>query len=543
MGYENRNIRLLMENSDLFFKYQKSMIKRALLDVVYHREKFYRDHKGNPVPFMPPQAEAARRIQAHILGGEGRTMCVRITRQFGKNEIDGTLQAHFLERFKNEPVTIIRTAPSYKPQVVINKTRFHQVAAQDLLFDEGKLKCTEGNIFKYGRASIMFLSTDPAANVEGATASLYMSVDEAHKVDYSYFEERFGPMAAFRNVPTVCYGVAASKCDLLYLNRQSNIDRGMGNLNIDIPADMACEFRPEYAAFYSEKLKKLGEDHPVIKTQYKLEDIDAIGGYLNEHHRSSILDSDHQRMDSPRAGVEYLCCIDLAGESEEEIDDPMAMTTASRDSTVAWIIEIDYSKTKNDIPMFRIVDGYWWIGKQMSEGGGIMGQQEILLNMLNKWRPAVCVGDARGIGEQLMGWLKRHSLHTRVIAYKADTTSVSMDCYGLLGIINNGQLKIWRDDNSPIYREFCRQMRHTKYEIRENDRMRICKPGDIQGQVGSGDQHIDMIKACTYIARYFKVKPFDGQHRSQMLSANKSRIVANPRIIANLDDIVSEIDF
>ncbi len=456
----------------------------ALSDVEFHRSALYN------MPLFAPQIEAIQLVEKHIHEKTGKVITIRSARQTMKNECSGMICVRALAYYKDKGGTYIRTAPTWRPQILNSKQRIEKFLKRDPLINKD-YQSRDGFILQHGEAQILLLSSDKGANVVGSTASIVLDIDEAHKVDKGKFEEDFGPMAAYHNVPIIMWGVAADKQDLLYEyvqhNRQHNPE-----LNLNYPASIWCELMPRYAKHYEERVRKLGADHPVILTQYDLVDVDTLGGYLKSAQIASLLDSEHIRYFAPKDGRTYMVTIDIAGESETEEDNPQAKSQGAKDSTVAFVFEIDSNDMKNDYPACRLVDIHWWTGKSLSDdSSGLPGQQSSLLRLLKLWRPQVTVVDSRGIGEQMAKYLAKH--HTGVITYAADSGSVSQDCYGLLALINNERLKIFRNDDSAEYSELCRQLTYCRYEIRGHDKMRLLKPGR--------NVHIDMAKSLTYLYR------------------------------------------
>lgn len=447
----------------------------SLLDVGYQRAVVYNS------PLYPPEIETIKKCEYHINNKTGKTITIRSARQTMKNECSGMLCTRMLSLFKDEGGIYIRTAPTHKPQIINSKMRVAQFLNSDPTIKGWYPK--EGYMFVLGNAVIQFLSTDKKANVVGATASICLDIDEAHKVDKGKYEEDFGPMSAFHNVPTIMWGVAADKQDLLYEHLQYNLETNPDCV-LQYSAEIWCELRESYAKHYTERRNKLGADHPVILTQYDLVDVESIGGYLKKHHLASIFSGDHQQYPAAKDGKNYAVTIDIAGEDEIEELDPYEKSEGSRDSTVAGIWEIDWDNEVNGYPLCRLINIYWWTGK------GLKSQQKILATLLNLWQPHNVVVDARGVGEQIASYLNGEY---GVDQYKASSTSVSEDCYSTLAMINNGCIKMWKDDASEEYQEFSRQAHHTGYEIRSHDLLRIIKP--------HGKGHIDMIKMMTYLYR------------------------------------------
>lgn len=455
--------------------------KQALDDVTYHRKVLYNS------PLYPPEIEAIQLVEKHIDQKSGKIVTIRSARQTMKNECSAMIATRVLERYKDRGGTYIRTAPTWKPQIINSKMRLERFLMADPLIRDNYRR-REGFIFQCGLAQIHFLSTDTSAKVVGDTADICLDIDEAHKVDKGKFEEDFSPMTASSNAPVVMWGVAADKQDLLYEYLQYNLELNPDCV-LQYPASVWCELLPQYAKHYEERVAKLGADHPVILTQYDLVDVDAIGGYFTKAQQTSLFTSDHEQYSAPKDGRSYVITIDIGGEAEEEESNPLVKAEGARDSTVALIWEIDHEDEVNGYPMCRLVDIHWWTGKSLGdEPSGLPGQQTILLKLLQTWKPHYTVVDGRGVGEQIANYL---DTNWGVEVYKASALSVSDDCYGLKAMVNNDRVKVFRDDQSPEYQEIVRQIKHTSYEIRQHDQMRITKP--------HGKGHIDMVKAMTYL--------------------------------------------
>lgn len=414
-----------------------------------------------------------------------------------KNEVSATIETRALLRYKNAGGAIVKVAPTYRPQIVNSKRRLDEMIAADPLIRPKPRGYREGYIKELGRASIQFLSGEKGANVEGATASLLLEIDEAHHIDKAKFEEAFGPMTASTAAPTVMYGVAGAKQDLLYEQRLYNEGTDKA-LNLQFPADIWCELIPAYAQHYAERVAKLGDDHPIILTQYRLVDIESMGGFFNRFQQGMLFSGGHERKRARTDERQIVVVIDIAGEDEEGEDLSVDRAESQRDQTVAEIWAVDWKKTVNGIPEFRLLDLYFWVGAPLAERNdpsGLPGQQEKLARLCEAWKADAVVVDGRGVGEQIAGYLAQNYSIGRVNVYKATKESVSEDCYALLAFINNGQAKLFSDDGSDEYRELKRQIEHAGKRIGVDGRMAVVKPQDDQRR------HIDMVKAMTYLHR------------------------------------------
>ncbi len=482
--------------SKLSSKRLAETFRTLFADPAAHRRAFL----GEKEELLPPQTDTIRWIEGHVARRTGRLLAVRSARQTMKSECSAMLSLRALTRYHGAGGALVRAAPTWKPQAVISKQRLEDLLARDPFQRLLGWRLREGYVFESGKARVKIISAGEQASVVGETASILLDVDEAHTVSAEKFHRDLAPMRAARNAPCVLWGVAGARGDLLYNCLAEALGRDPAGeavtdhpLARQYPASLWCEISPDYAAHYEEQKRILGENHPALLTQYDLVDVDALGGFFSRAQVESILSGDHPRLDEPRDGATYGMTIDLAGESEQgEVDDPIEKSRGSRDSTAAWIFEIDRGAEAGDWPLVRLADLHWWTGRELGAGpSGLPGQQEALFHLVEKWRPAAVVIDARGVGEQAARFLARRS--PSVFSYKASAASVSEDCHALHALVNNGRLRLFRDDGSPEYAEAARQLAAASREVAGEGRLKIVK--------SSSRSHIDMVKALSYVPR------------------------------------------
>ncbi len=486
---------------------------KAITDPAYHRALMFAEaddiraeQLGRPLVFpeaqaeMPwPQVQCIDRWEEAIADKEGEILTCLSSRQTMKNETEAMAECRLLSIFQGIPgSTYIRTAPTWKPQIVQSKIRLEKHIDADPLLDQSKVRQREGFIVQYGKGMLQFMSGGATSNVVGATASIGLSIDEAHKIDANKFEEDFMPFTASTNAPCIMWGVAADELDLLHEYRLhgEGTDRSMV-----YPWDIWAELSEPYAKHCENRKSKLGESHPIWLTQYCLKAVQSAGAYLKDHHRTALFSGDHPQLSAPRAGMAYGILIDIGGESELDADDEaIRAEEPTRDSTCGVIFEYDSAQavdhtTFNDV---RLVTGFHWTGKQHL--AVIEGDRDIIkdLSALAKhWQVRSGVCDARGVGHAVA-----KALHRRIpciLPYEASQSSVSEDCYDLLARLNAGKVTAWRadPDADDFIRELGEQCRHTRYTITGHELLKIVKPTG----TGSTGLHIDMVKMLTYLHR------------------------------------------
>jgi hypothetical protein len=462
-------------------------------------------------PLRGPQAEIVKRVEQFVTAHEGGVMTILSSRQTGKNETGAILQRRHLWRrqYASLPSIWIRTAPTYKPQIVNSKKRLREILALDAkkrirhpLFNGQKLIQEEGYIWRLGNASVEFVSSGPQANVVGATASECLDMDEAHKVDKAKFDEDFAPFTASTNAATLLWGVAANGLDTIEAYRKLNIEAGRPDLNLYFPCEIWREFVPTYAAHLDDRISKLGWDHPIIKTQYRLIPVAAEGRFLQPNHLRTLFSGDHERVQRPRHGVRYELMIDIAAGNEDFNPDAdfEGEEDTKTDSTVIWVYEVSPILSTNGVfPIVRLVNLHWFTGVPLPK------QEGEIKSLIEFWNPEKVTIDAVGVGRQIAEAMAEifGDAETSGIVHKyvASDTSVSEDCFDLQARLNFNSVTMFRDDGSPEWAEFERQCGWTLYSS-ANGKMKLIKPK-------GGKKHIDMVKGLTYMNRN---SPAAGMH-------------------------------
>ena len=69
-------------------------------------------------PMRRYQLEPARAIASAVIGGDGGSFSVMMSRQAGKNELSAQVECYLLALFQNRGGSLIKVAPTQKPQVV-----------------------------------------------------------------------------------------------------------------------------------------------------------------------------------------------------------------------------------------------------------------------------------------------------------------------------------------------------------------------------------------------------------------------------------------
>ena len=416
-------------------------------------------------PLRPYQQEVARAILGSVFAGQGLTYSVEIARQGGKNELSAQLELLLLTLSMDQPRNLVKCSPTFRPQTVISMTRL-----KDRLNDAGFAglwTAEQGYIIRLGSARAIFLSADESANVVGHTAHLLLEIDEAQDVSQEKYAKEFRPMGATTNVTTVLYGTTWDDSSLLEETKQTNLElEKQDGVRRHFCYDWqeVARYNQEYAAYVAGERLRLGEDHPLFRTQYRLLPVRAGGGFFSPPQRAQ-LQGDHVRIRRGQPDRIYVAGIDLAGEAEEP-DRPDAVRRG-RDATVVTIGELDFS-TADQLrkqPAVRIVEHYAWTGETHAR---LYAQLVDLLK--NVWHCRRVVVDATGVGQPVCSFLKA-ALGSVVAPFTFSAPAKSELGFSLLAAVNAGRVKMYARDGSAESHEFWHEIERAKGQYRPNQTM------------------------------------------------------------------------
>ncbi|MHB1159190.1 MAG: hypothetical protein ACYC3V_02485 [Chloroflexota bacterium] len=445
----------------------RALLKRLLTDVGL----FSRFVAGRQL--RPYQLEPARAILDSALHRRGLTFTVMMARQAGKNELSAQLELYLLNLFQRRGGNIVKCAPTFKPQIVNSKLRLQQALENE--WNRGRWRSSYGYMVSLGKASVMFFSAEESANVVGATAHLLLEVDEAQDVSAEKYAKEFRPMGATTNVTTVLYGTAWTADTLLEEQKKLNLaQEARDGVRRHFQYDwlQVAAFNPDYGRYVEGEIARLGNDHPILRTQYRLETLAGASGFLSDQQRAQMR-GDHPRQHSPTTGREYVAGIDLAGEDEEAADAALRALKPRKDSTVITVAELDWSLVSDLVvePRLKVVEHYYWTGRRHRD------QYTQMVDLLrNVWDCRKVVVDATGVGAGVAGFLASALGRQTVVPFLFSAPSKSRLAYDLLGAVNAGRFKLYREDGSPESREFWLQAGQARYAVGANQSMDFYVP-------------------------------------------------------------------
>jgi len=413
------------------------------------------------------QREVARAVLNSVFGRKGLTFSVEIARQGGKNELSAQLELLLLTLYMAEPLNLVKCSPTFKPQTVISMMRLKE-RLNDAGF--GGIWAGElGYIIRVGNAKAIFLSADESANVVGNTAHILLEIDESQDVSKEKYTKEFKPMGATTNVTTVHYGTTWDDSTLLEEVKQTNLElerRDGIKRHFRYDWQEVAKYNPDYLAYVEVERERLGVNHPLFLTQYRLLPIHGGGGYLSPQQKAQ-LQGKHSRRHQPEPNRVYVAGIDLAGEAEEEEGARLRALKPRQDSTVDTMGELDVSVCDGGQkqPGVKVVEHYWWTGRKHTE---LYPQLVDILKSV--WHCRKVVVDATGVGQPVSSFL-RQSLGSRVFPFTFTAQSKSELGFNLLAAINSGRLKMYSGEGSLEYQEFWFEMETAKSQYRPSQTM------------------------------------------------------------------------
>jgi hypothetical protein len=383
------------------------------------------------------QQEVAWAVVRSVIAESGLSFVVIFPRQSGKNECQAQLETYLLTLFSQYDFDMVKISPTWKPQSINAMLRIERVLSNNIFVSELWRK-EQGYIYQIGKTRIAFLSGEPTAHIVGATASLLLEVDETQDVSIEKYDKEIAPMAASTNATRIFWGTAWTSQTLLARElraaRQSQEKDGLQRVFM-LNADQVTEEVPAYGVFVAEQIAKLGRNHPMIRTQYFSEEIDAQAGMFPPARRALML-GNHTRQDSPYPGTLYAFLIDCAGQDEAKRQGLDSLQNKGRDATTLTIVEVDLSNLAIlQSPTYRPVMRRQWTGDSPVT---IFGQIKALAE---GWNARHIVIDATGVGEGLFALLDK-SFPGKVIPVKFTQPTKSEIGWGWISIIETGR---WRE--------------------------------------------------------------------------------------------------
>jgi len=416
----------------------------------------------------PYQNEVAKAVLGSIQEGKGLTFSVEIARQGGKNELSAHLELLLLTLYIAQGGNLIKCSPTFKPQTIISMQRLKERLDE---FGYGGIYHTEmGYIIALGSAREIFLSAEESSSVVGHTADILLEIDESQDVSKEKYTKEFRPMGSSTNVTTIHYGTTWDDATLLAEIKQTNLElQKKDGIKRHFRYDWqeVARHNHSYASYVEGERIRLGENHPLFRTQYALLPISGGGRFLSRQQIVLMMGT-HPRLKEPQDHkVPHIAGIDLAGEREETREAALTAAKLKLDSTVITIAQMETTQRSEFLlaePTLNVVEQYQWTGIPHSK---LYPQ---MVDILKKWNCHRILVDATGIGQPVASFLRKE-LGSKVKPFTFTQKSKSDMGFELLSFVNSGRLKLYKGDGSNEYRETMFQLEKAKAQYRPNQTM------------------------------------------------------------------------
>lgn len=441
------------------------------------------------------QEQVAYAVVDSVIHQRGLSFVVMFPRQSGKNELQAQLEVYLLMLFSQLNAEMVKVSPTWKPQAQNAMRRLERVLARNLITRERWSK-EGGYIYRIGNASLTFLSGEPTSHVVGATASTLLQCDEAQDVQIAKWDKDFAPMAASTHATRLFWGTAWTNQTLLAREyraaRQAEQADGIRRV-FHLSAEQVAQEVPAYGRHVQEQIARLGRNHPLVRTQYFSEEIEAQAAMFPPERRA-LMQGDHPHHSAPLPQAIYAFLLDVAG-TEESSPGLRAEPAARRDATALTIVQVDLASLQDELsraPTYRVVKRHLWVGCAHSQ---LYAEIKALAAL---WQPRTIVIDATGVGAGLASFLAK-AFPQQVIPFVFSQKSKSDLGYRFLAICDSGRFK----DHRPHGEEhalFWRQLEFVQYEAGLNHSLKWSVPEGTRHPIDGELLHDDLVLSAALVA-------------------------------------------
>jgi hypothetical protein len=216
----------------------------------------------------------------------------------------------------------------------------------------------------------------------------------------------------------------------------SELERGDGVRRVfRVPWREVERELPVYGDYVRRQMALLGENHPFIRTEYELEELDG-GGSLFPPERREPLRGQFGSLSRPDASdAIYAFTIDVAGEEEDGVEGEIARrANPRRDSTALSAFRVVAGVSGQ--PVYELVARYAWTGTRQTV------LHDRIVQLARVWNVRQIVIDGTGIGAGLASFLRASLGERMVTPFIFSSVSKSQLAWDLLGLIDAGRVRV-----------------------------------------------------------------------------------------------------
>ena len=257
-------------------------------------------------------------------------------------------------------------------------------------------------------------------------------------MDAEKFDRDFRPMVASTNAPVVYCGTPWGPRSLLAQAKATHLEAeraGDVRRRYRFDCEAVAAHNPAYARYVESERLRLGEQHPLFRTQYLREVVDEADRLLDEATLAQIQGA-HDRLRTPRIGEHYVAGLDLGG--------PERPGSAGRDRdwsvlTIARLGDADASGT----PRIEVVEHQAWQGEATDALVAALADR-----LRRVWRVRHVAVDATGVGGPIADLLTARLPRGVLEAVAFSSERKSRLGFALLAAAHSGRLRLYRADGS-----------------------------------------------------------------------------------------------
>jgi hypothetical protein len=213
---------------------------------------------------------------------------------------------------------------------------------------------------------------------------------------------------------------------------------------------------PAYGKFVAEQVARLGRGHPLVKTQYFSEEIDAEGGMFPPE-RLRLMAGSHAAQVLPVQGEIYAITIDVAGEDESAQDgsepENIGLKNPARDATALTVHQVSIDEFTRQ-PQYKVVAREEWTGYKQTR------IYSLLKSYIEAWDPRYVCIDATGVGAGLASFLEKiygsaddKSSPGKIVQFVFTQKSKSDLGWDFLAVVETGRYKDYAPQDPTFWQQ------------------------------------------------------------------------------------------
>lgn len=400
------------------------------------------------IPLRRYQIAPLQAVIKSILNQEGLEFLLIFPRQSGKNEATAHLMVYLLNLFQRRGGQMVFGAIG--DGLGRGITRLEERLANGWNEPGGRKlwrKATKPTRRVLGKAAAVFASSEPTAHARGETAHILLIVDELQDQDASHIEAVFQPMRVANNATALHLGTVRLSTDALGQKRRQlerlEAQDGIKRVFLVRPEAVEAE-NPFYKAFLANKVREMGRNHPIVASEYFLEELDGNAG-LFPPARRALMFGTHGRQWQPQRGQLLIATIDVGGQDEATTDLVAQLTNPGRDYTLGTIFNASSSSSGSIlIPQYT----YSALDVFVDHGGRhferVPGRESVaarLVAWLRHWGVGHVIIDGTGVGEGLASFVAAALGRERVTIFKFSSSSKAALGSSFLSVVETGRFR------------------------------------------------------------------------------------------------------